>query len=304
MPGHETLPSQHPARPPGRRPGARRPLRRLPTGRRLQRLLAADVASLGLPGAPAAAAVAGRSAYGEPVSERRLAGLPPAARQYLDFMGVPGRPADWSFQLHATGQFRMRPSWPWLPCDVWQYNLAPVITRIFYIRITAAAVLPMTGRDVYLRGHGGLRAKLFGLIPVAAGAGPTCDVSELVTYLNDAVFCAPSMLLSLPVTWSPAGDRCFDLTLHDAGQHVRARVVTDTDGAPVDFSAEDRWCDLPSGLTRVRWTTPVRGSRRADGRWLPSSGEAIWHLPDGDFSYTTFHFDPAGIRFNVPADQF
>ena len=41
-------------------------------------------------------------------------------------------------------------------------------------------------------------------------------MSELVTYLNDAVLLAPSMLLALPVTWTAVNDSSFDLTLSDA----------------------------------------------------------------------------------------
>jgi hypothetical protein len=107
------------------------------------------------------------------------------------------------------------------------------------------------------------------------------------------------MLLNLPVTWSAAGDRCFDLTLRDAGHRVTARVFLDERGAPVDFSTEDRWCDLPGGLARVRWTTPVQGCRQRSGRWLPTQGTAIWHLPGGDFSYAELRFRPGDLSYNV-----
>jgi len=53
---------------------------------RLYRRLAHDVAVLGLPASPPA----------PPVTEADLAGLPHAAVRYLTFMGVAGRPADFS----------------------------------------------------------------------------------------------------------------------------------------------------------------------------------------------------------------
>jgi hypothetical protein len=261
-------------------------------GRRLCRRLAADPGVLSLPPGPARR---------EPVTASQLAGLPPVVQQYLRFMGVVGRPADWSFVAHCTGRFRLRPDWPWLPAVAWQYNSGREVARVFHLRI--GGPLPMLARDAYRHGQGSMRGTLLGAVPMVSGAGPEYDVSELVTYLNDAVFCAPSMLLGLPVTWSVAGDRCFDLTLHDAEHRVSARVFLDERGAPVDFSTEDRWCDLPSGLARVRWTTPVRGGRQAGGRWLPTRGTAIWHLPTGDFSYAEFCFHPGDLRHNVaPAD--
>ena len=259
---------------------------------RLRHKLARDFGVLGLPGSPAPA---------EPVSDRQLCGLPDAAQRYLRFMGVTGRPADWSFLAHCTGRFRLRPSWPWLPCEAWQYNSSLEVARVFHLRI--GGPVPMSARDAYTRGAGSVRGTMLGLVHLVNGTGPEYDVSELVTYLNDAIFCAPGMLLTLPVTWAAAGNNCFDLTLRDTGHQVTARVFLDERGAPVDFSTEDRWCDLPSGLARVRWTTPVQGRRDAGGRWLPTHGTAIWHLPGGDFSYAELRFQPGDLSYNVaPGD--
>jgi hypothetical protein len=260
---------------------------------RLYRRLAADVATLGLPA----------SSPAPEVTEADLAVLPDAAVRYLKFMGVAGRPADRSFLAHFTGRFRLRPQLPWMRCEAWQYNSCPTVARLFHMRITAGGVLPMTGRDAYAHGRGRMHGKLAGLVTVADAAGPENDVSELVTYLNDAVLFAPSMLLALPVSWAAAGDGAFDITLEDGGHRVTARVCTDERGAPVDFSTGDRWCDLPGGLVRTRWSTPVAGWTEVNGRHLPSRGSAIWHLPGGPFTYAEFRFSPGDVRYNVlPAE--
>ena len=260
----------------------------------LRQRLAADVAALGLPSGPAQPAM---------VTEAQLAGLPPAAQRYLRFMGVVGGPADWSFLAHLTGRFRLRPGLPWLRCEAWQYSTCPSVTRLFHMRLSAAGVLRMTGRDAYAAGQGRMHGTLAGLVTVADSSGRETSVSELVTYLNDAMLLAPSMLLELPVTWAPVDDDSFELTLEDTGLRVTARVLLDERGAPIDFSTEDRWCALPEGIVRARWSTPVCGWRQVKGRWLPSAGSAIWHLPEGPFRYAEFRFAPGAIRYNVaPAD--
>jgi hypothetical protein len=264
---------------------------RAPRHGRLYRRLAADATALGSPAGPAAAAT--------PVTGADLAGLPVAARRYLTFMGVAGRPPDWSFLAHFAGRFRLRPRLPWMRCEAWQYSTSPAVTRLFHLRLQAAGVLPMTGRDAYHDGHGRMHGKLAGLIPVAGGSGPEFDVSELVTYLNDAVLLAPSMLLALPITWGHVSDSAFDLTLTDAGHQVTARVFVDGRGAPTDFSTGDRWCDLPGGLVRARWSTPVQGWMKINGRRQPSRGAAIWHLPGGPFCYAEFRFAPGAVTYNV-----
>lgn len=84
---------------------------------------------------------------------------------------------------------------------------------------------------------------------------------------------------------------------------VTARVLVDARGAPVEFSTDDRWCILPDGLVRTRWSTPVQGWMKINGRWQPRWGAAIWHLPGGPFCYAEFRPTPGAVRYNVtPAE--
>jgi hypothetical protein len=262
--------------------------------RELYQRLAKDVSTLGLPSGPERP---------RPVTEAQLDGLPGAVQWYLRFMGVLGRPADWSFLAHLTGRFRPRRRLPWLPCEAWQYDSGARIARLYHMRIVAAGVLPLTGRDAYVDGHGRMAGKLAGVLTIADGAGPESDVSELVTYLNDAVFWAPSMLFTPGVRWGLVNDHSFDVTLEDNGHRVTARVFIDKRGAPVDFTTEDRWMDARGGPVRTRWSTPVDGWTNVNGRAQPTHGSAVWHLPQGPFSYAEFQAVPGAVSYNVsPAE--
>src|SRR5829696_5988636 len=57
-----------------------------------------------------------------PVSDQDIATLPSPARRYLRFMGVVGRPRDWSFRARFVGEFRQRTGQKFMPCEAWQYN--------------------------------------------------------------------------------------------------------------------------------------------------------------------------------------
>jgi hypothetical protein len=258
-------------------------------GSRLCRRLAEDADVARLPAAPEPVG---------PVQDVDLTGLPESAQRYLRRAGVVGRAADWSFVLHSRGRFRLRRGWPAMPCEAWQYNSALAVARVFWMRIDAGPVT-MLGRDSYLDGRGVMRGRLANLVTVAAGSGPEYDVSELVTFLNDAVLFAPSMLLRLPVSWAAAGDQAFDVTLTDRGHRVTARVYLDDHDLPCDFSTDDRYSDTPKGPVRTRWHTPVEGWRETEGRWLPSLGWAVWDMPDGPLTYAEFTFGPDDIRYNV-----
>lgn len=258
-----------------------------PLGRDLRRDALRDAAGLGLV-APAAQPT---------VTEADLAGLPEPAQRYLRRMGVVGRPRDWSFLVRFTGRFK-RPGQPWMPCEAWQYNARSPVTRLFHMRIDFLRVVPMVGRDRYVAGRGAMRGKVLGLATVADGSGPEFDLGELVTYLNDALVLAPSMLLDGSTTWTAVDDGSFDIGLVDGANAVRARVFVGPDGTLADFATEDRWCDLPDGLVRARWTTPFTGWTEVDGRPWPTGAQAIWHLPDGPLPYVDGTFVPAGLVRN------
>jgi hypothetical protein len=98
-------------------------------------------------------------------------------------------------------------------------------------------------------------------------------------------------------------DDAFDVTLVDAGRCVTARVLLDADGRPRDFTTTDRWADLPGGLVRARWTTPVGDWVPDDGdgrpRLLPRQAQAVWHLEGRELPYVRFALRPGDVRHDV-----
>lgn len=237
------------------------------------------------------------------VDEASIAALPEPVKRYLRFMGVVGRPRDWSLRARFVARFRRAPG-EWLRCEALQYDTRLQLSRVFYMQLALGKVLPVTVRDTYLRGRGTMLAKAFDYFRVVEGTGHELDVGELVTYLNDAILMAPSLLLGPETSWREVDQHCFDVTLTDGKLRVTARVWLDERGAPTDFSTTDRYYDAPDG-TRVRteWRTPVSGwqdARDGTGRKLPTSAQAVWQLPSGQFPYADFSIDPAQIAFNVP----
>jgi len=263
-------------------------------GRQMYRRLSEEVCAAG---------VAAEGDDPRPVTEDDLASLPPTVQRYLRAMSVLNRPRDWSFQAHITGRFRLRGRGSWMPAEVWQYNSEVEVARVFQMRIDFASVVPMVGRDTYIGGKGVMHGKLLGLVTVAHTEGPETDLSELVTYLNDAVLMAPSMLLRPNTTFGPVDDHSFDVTLVDAGRSVTARVFLGDDSRPVSFSTIDRYADLPGGLVRAEWTTPIEGWQPDGDRFVFTRGSAVWNLPEGPLTYLDFSVTPGSVRYNVaPAD--
>ena len=257
-------------------------------GRDLRGALADDVRVAGL----------GRYRPGPPVTDADIARLPAVVRRYVRAMGVIGRPRAGSFAAHLRGRFRLRPKQRFMPCETWQCNTVLPIARLFHMRIDFAGFVPMVGRDAYVDGHGSMHGRLLGLVPVASGAGDEFDVGELTTWLNDAVLICPSMLLVPAIAFTEVAQDAFDVSCTDAGRTVTARVFLDGDGRPRDVRSTDRFADLPGGLRRAEWSTPIAGWREACGRLIPTRGAAVWKLGEGDLTYLDFAFDDDAITYN------
>ncbi|MBK8938895.1 MAG: CoA-binding protein [Polyangiaceae bacterium] len=261
----------------------------------LERKLMREVAALALPAPPD---------DDEPVHEAELAALPAAAQRYMRFMGVVGAPRDASFTMCFEGRFLF--GGEWVPCECAQFDARVPVTRVFHMRLRVKGLVPTYVRDTYLRGHGHMLGKLLDSVAVVDDASEEVTIGECVTYLNDAVLMAPSMLLVPEVTFSAAGDEAFDVVLTDAGRTVRARVFVDAQGAVTDFSTTDRFYAPPGSKdppARCEWRTPVDGWQEHLGRRFPTTARAVWMLPTGPLTYAEFPFDPRSFAPNPSVES-
>lgn len=185
-----------------------------------------------------------------------------------------------------------------MPVDAVQYNTVDELSRIFVMKVRIAHLLPILGLDTYVHGHGRLVIQLLGRVTVMDGSGKEFDHSELLVWMNDAVFLAPSMLLSPAVSWEPVDSESFDLVLTDGDQTVRGRVHLDDRGAPIDFHA-DRYATLPDGIVLTPWRTPVEAWQIVEGRPFPGPFSAIYDLANGPFCYLKGQFTPGAVSFNI-----
>ena len=239
------------------------------------------------------------------VTEADLASLPVAACALMAFHGVrASTPKHWSFRSAWKGAFKMKPNGSWLPIHAVQYDARSPVTRVFHMSLRLAHVIPVLARDTYVDGCGRLIARAGDLVTVARGRGRELDEGELVTWLNDCILFAPSMLLSDQAHFAHVDERTFDLSFTDRGTTVRARVFVDERGAAVDFETTNRFIHNPEEarhpLVRCRWSTPIGCYVKRGDRIVSARGKATWHLPEGDFTYADFELVDGSLVFDEP----
>jgi hypothetical protein len=226
-----------------------------------------------------------QQARSEIITEADLDPLPEPVQRYLRYAQVPGKPRVKCAKVRQTGLMRMSATQKWMPVEAVQYTtLAGPLSRTWYARIKKGPFTLLNGFDRYDNGSGHMRMRLLSLFPVVDARGPEVDLSALIIFINDMVMW-PTAFLSDYIHWEPldAMSARAQVTLHD--RQFSAVLRFNNIGELVDFITEERYRSVGKANLQTKWSTPLRCYREVNGLRIPSEGDAIWHLPEGDFSY-------------------
>lgn len=227
------------------------------------------------------------------VTEADLLTLPVPVQRFVRAAGVVGKPIPCVLRIAFSGDIRSKDG-PWMPFTTVQVNTFDPPTRAFWMDATMKG-LPTKGYHRFHDGKARMRIKVLGLIPVFDIAGPELDTAETVTWFNDLCLFAPGALIDERITWEAIDDRRARATFRHKGIAISAVLVFDAQDRLVDFISDDRYyLGEDKAMTKCRFTTPARDHRMASGVWVPGYGEAVYHLPDGEFTYGRFHLEGLG----------
>lgn len=221
------------------------------------------------------------------ISETDLLLLPKPVQAYLRYVGVIGTEKVQNFKITFEGQMNMDPKKDWISVKTEQHNFVANPTRMFYIEGNTSGI-PIIGLDSYKNGKGNMLIKLAGLFTVANALGPEMDSSAAVTLFNDMCLMAPSTLIDPRIQWESVDALTAKASFNTNGCIVSAVLSFNALGELTNFSTDDRYMTIGKSYQRVRWTTPVKAYKDYNGMKLLSYGEAVWHLPEGDYCYAKF----------------
>jgi hypothetical protein len=194
---------------------------------------------------------------------------------------------------------RREPSAKPLPFTAEQYSFYGDRARLFFMR-SALFGIPFDGLHEYRGDSATMKINVGALAQVVDAKGHKMNQSETVTMFNDMCFLAPATLVDPSIRWEPIDARHAKAVFTNRGESISAVLTFDEEGRLVDFYSDDRFMSADGKTYQsYRWSTPISDYRVFDGRTIASRGEAIWHTPQGEYSYITF--DIKDIAYNVAA---
>ena len=159
--------------------------------------------------------------------------------------------------------------------------------------------LPVEGLHLFRGDSATMQIKLASLFQVVDAKGPEMNQGETVTLFNDMCLLAPAALIDKQrIQWEADGPLAARARFTHMGNTISARLSFNQAGELIDFVSNDRFLSADGKTFKsYPWSTPVRSYREFGGRRVASYGEAVWHTPEGEFTYGKFNL--VEIEYNL-----
>ncbi len=230
------------------------------------------------------------------VTEQDIKHLPEPVQKYLKFTGAIGKEKIQSVKLEFTGDFKTAPNRKYMKFTSVQYNFYGSPMRFFYMKMPMMG-LPLDGLHVYKNEKASMKIRMASLFTIVDAKGEKMDKGETVTVFNDLCLMAPSALIDANVQWQTIDPLTVKAIYTNGKNTISATLYFSETGELKNFISSDRFMSS-DGKTYLSypWSTPVFNYKDFNGRKVPSYGETIWHMPEGDYVYGKFNLN--SVEYN------
>jgi hypothetical protein len=175
-----------------------------------------------------------------------------------------------------------------------QYNFFDEPTRLFFMKAKINGML-VPGYHRYLQATASMDIKLFGLFSIVKHSGDVMNKAETVTLFNDMCLMAPATLIDKRIQWEIINNNSAKATFTNHGITIIATLYFNDHGQLINFISNDR--TAVADMSQYPFSTPAKDFRKINDIIVAGYGEAVWHYPEGKFTYGKFYLKE--IEYNV-----
>ena len=219
------------------------------------------------------------------LTEEVISPLPDPVKKYIRYTGYIGKKKITCFKAEFQGQIRSTGDSDWMKFRATQYSQIIEPARYFFIRASMKGI-PVDGYHRFKDGKAVMDIRAASLVKVQYAEGPEMNISETVTHFNDMCLLAPGSLINTNISWEDVSNNEVRAKFTNKGITITAILQFNNKGELTNFISDDRYYSKSSGkMQKARWMTPVNDYKEEHGIRFPSYGEAIWAMPEGNFTY-------------------
>lgn len=182
--------------------------------------------------------------------------------------------------VRQRGRIRQEPDSRWLAFTAREIYSVDIPGFEWAATLKVGGVPLGSARDVLDSGHGSMRVKLLGVVPVLDMMGPEIDQGSMMRWLNETMW-FPAVWATDLFIWEAVDTTSAIGTVDHLGTPMSAEFRFDADGRLVDFEADRH----REGVGVQRWSTPITSHDRFGDLHLPRGGSAIWDPGGEPFEY-------------------
>ena len=210
--------------------------------------------------------------------------LPEPVRRYFNNVLQDGQQYVDTVRLEQEGELRTgEADSGWKQFTATQYISTDPLGFFWNARVNLWPLISARIGDLYSSGEGSARISLLGLIPIGGDdSNPELNEGELLRYLAEAVWYPTALLPSEGVQWNGIDETTAEATLEYGGATATLTFHFSEDNVVSKVHAEQRPRRVDNGYEPTPWTGRWDDYETRNGIHIPTTGEVIWHLPDGD----------------------
>jgi hypothetical protein len=225
--------------------------------------------------------------------EEDIEPLPTPVKNYIRYSGSLNQPKVKNARIVFDGEMRGKKNDRFKFSSL-QYNFIMKPSRHFFMKAKMFGV-SVLGYHEYQNEMASMDIRLLGLIPVSQASGLEMNKAETVTFFNEICILIPAALVDKRIEWESIDDISAKATFTNGENTISAILYFNQQGQLINFISDNRY-DV-NEMKQFRFSTPLGNYRLIGGRYLATYGEAIWHQPDGEFTYGKFYLKD--IEYNV-----
>jgi hypothetical protein len=231
----------------------------------------------------------------EIIRKEDLVGLPDLVQRWLKTSQIIGNENISALRLKQEGEIKIKPNGNWMTARAKQYFTTDEPGFIWQVKVNMAPLLSFKGRDKYYQGQGHMLIKLLSLITVADAKGDEIDQGTLLRYLGEIIW-FPTAALSDYIQWEEIDSNLAKATMNYGGVKAFGFFHFNDRGEVIKFTCERYYSKGNNQYSLEKYKALVGDYKEFAGLKIPSNGEAIWELEEGDYSY--YKFEITEVEYN------
>jgi hypothetical protein len=211
-------------------------------------------------------------------------GLPDSVSAYFENVLEEGQTYVDSVRIKQEGELRIGDATSsWKSFTATQHITVDPPGFFWNASVSLAPLVKLRIHDLYTGGKGSAEVSVFGVVPLdGADPSPELNEGELLRYLAESVWYPTALLPSEGVRWKEIDDSTAEATLEYGGVSASLTFHFDENDFVTRVHAEERPRRVDDGYEPTPWTGHWHDYETHNGMSVPSAGEVVWHLPEGE----------------------